>query len=92
MALETLAVRRGRDLDAEGVRILPMGGATNIGHFLARYGPGGRNVRLAGLCDAAEEPAFRRGCVYAAASGRLALEPTWNDSASSSASPTWRTS
>jgi hypothetical protein len=61
-ALEVLAVRGGRDLDAEGVLILPMGGATNVGHFLARYGPYGRNVRVAGLCDAAEEPLFRRRC------------------------------
>jgi hypothetical protein len=60
-ALETLARRRGRDLDAEGVRILAMKGATNIGHFLDRYGPGGLGVRLAGLYDAAEEGYFRRG-------------------------------
>lgn len=60
-ALETLARRRGRDLDAEGVRILAMKGATNIGHFLDRYGPGGLGVRLAGLYDAEEEGYFRRG-------------------------------
>jgi hypothetical protein len=29
-----------------------MGGATNIVHFLARYGPDGLNHRLLGLCDA----------------------------------------
>ena len=59
-ALETLAERRGRNLDAEGVFILPMGGATTIGHFVNLLGPQGFDVRLAGLCDAAEEGDFRR--------------------------------
>lgn len=58
-AVETLARRRGRDLDAEGVRVLAMMGATNIGHFLDRY-PRGSGVRVAGLYDAAEEGCFRR--------------------------------
>ena len=60
-ALATLAGRRGRDLSGEGVFVLPMGGATNIGHFLEVFGPRGHGVRLAGLCDEGEEPAFRRG-------------------------------
>jgi hypothetical protein len=60
-ALEALARRRGRDLDTAGVRILAMEGATNIGHFVDRYGPRGLGVRLAGLYDAAEEGCFRRG-------------------------------
>jgi hypothetical protein len=60
VALETLAERRGRDLDAEGVAIVPMGGAQSIGRFLDRFGPRGLDVRLAGLCDAGEEPEFRR--------------------------------
>ena len=60
-ALDALAERRGRLLEAEGVSIVPMGGATNIGHFLERFGPRGLNVKLAGLCDAAEERYFRRG-------------------------------
>lgn len=38
-----------------------MGGATNIRSFLDRFGPRGLDVRLAGLCDAAEEVDFRRG-------------------------------
>lgn len=58
-ALETLAGRRGRDLDADGVCVVPMGGATNIGRFLDRFA--GREVTLAGLYDAAEEGFFRRG-------------------------------
>jgi hypothetical protein len=60
-ALETLARRRGRDLETEGVSIVPIGGAQAIGRFLDRYGPSGLDVRLAGLCDAAEAPEFKRG-------------------------------
>jgi Overcoming lysogenization defect protein-like, TOPRIM domain len=59
-ALEALAERRGRDLRAEGISIVPMGGAQAIGRFLDRFGPRGSDVRLAGLCDAAEERPFQR--------------------------------
>jgi hypothetical protein len=61
LAVERLAARRGRDLDAEGISVVPMGGAGNIGMFLERYGPSGLGVRLAGLCDAAEADRFRQG-------------------------------
>jgi hypothetical protein len=61
IALETLAERRGRNLEAERVAIVPMGGAQSIGRFLDTYGPQGLGVRLAGLCDAAEEREFRSG-------------------------------
>ena len=61
LALEALATRRGHDLNAHGISILAMGGATNIGRFLKRYGPQGLRLRLAGLCDAAEEGDFQRG-------------------------------
>jgi hypothetical protein len=60
-ALEALAERRGRNLDAEGVSIVPMGGAQAIGSFLELFGPQGRDLKLAGLCDAGEEADFRRG-------------------------------
>jgi predicted ATP-dependent endonuclease of OLD family len=53
VVLETLALRRGRDLAAEGVSVLPVGGAQAIGRFLNLYRPAGSNVGLAGLCDAA---------------------------------------
>jgi Overcoming lysogenization defect protein-like, TOPRIM domain len=59
-ALEALAERRGRDLAAEGVAIEPIGGAQAVGRFLERYGPGGLDLRCAGLYDAGEEPAVRR--------------------------------
>lgn len=61
VALEALAARRDLDLGAEGVSVLPIGGAQAIGHFLDLFGPRGLDLRLAGLCDAAEEPDFRRG-------------------------------
>ena len=60
-AVEALAARRGRDLVAEGVSVVPIGGAHAIGAALERFGPGGLDVRLAGLCDAGEESAFARG-------------------------------
>jgi hypothetical protein len=60
-AVEALARRRDRELDAEGVSIVPIGGAYAIGHYLARFGPRGLGVALAGLCDLGEEDAFRRG-------------------------------
>src|SRR5688572_24233792 len=60
VALEALARRRGRNLDAERVSIVPMGGAHRIRTFLDRFGPHGSNVRLAGLCDEGEERDFQR--------------------------------
>jgi hypothetical protein len=60
IALETLAARRGRDLEGEGVSIVPIGGAQAIGRFLTRFGPQGSGARLAGLYDAGEEEVFRR--------------------------------
>jgi len=60
LALEALAARRGLNLDGEGIAILPMGGSKNIRSFLDRFGPHGLNLRLAGLCDAAEEGDFQR--------------------------------
>jgi hypothetical protein len=59
-AVEALAERQGRDLAAEGVAVIPMGGAQAIGRFLAEYGPQGLDLRLAGLCDAGEERQYRR--------------------------------
>ncbi|MBV9204344.1 MAG: ATP-dependent endonuclease [Actinobacteria bacterium] len=60
-AVETLAARRGRNLHTEGVYVVPMGGATNIGRFLALFGPRGYGVSLTGLCDLGQEDDFRRG-------------------------------
>jgi hypothetical protein len=60
LALEALAARRGRDLGAESIAIVPMGGAQNLGSFLDQFGPQGLDARLAGLCDVAQEAYFRR--------------------------------
>ncbi len=60
LAVETLARRRGRDLAAESVSVVPVGGAQALGRFLHLYGPRGRHVALAGLCDAGEEGGVRR--------------------------------
>jgi hypothetical protein len=73
-ALEAIAERRGRDLDAEGVSVVPMGGARNIRGFLDRFGPRGLDVRLAGLCDAHEEGDFRRGLERAGLGANLSRE------------------
>jgi hypothetical protein len=59
VALEALAERRGRNLGAEGVSVVPIGGAQAVGRFLTLFGPHGLDVRLAGLCDTAGEGEFR---------------------------------
>jgi hypothetical protein len=56
LAVETLARRRGRNLDAERVRVVPMGGYGNLPRVLERY----RDVRIAGLYDAGEQRHFLR--------------------------------
>jgi hypothetical protein len=56
IAVETLAVRRGRDLEAEGMVVVPIGGAHAVGRFAGRFS----DRQLVGLCDAGEEDVFRR--------------------------------
>ncbi|GIJ43438.1 hypothetical protein Val02_03240 [Virgisporangium aliadipatigenens] len=58
IALETLARRRGYDLAARQVVIVPTGGAHGTRRYLERFVPSG--VRLSGLCDVGEEPVIRR--------------------------------
>jgi hypothetical protein len=70
-ALEALAERRGRDLDAEGIAVVPIGGAQSIARFLDRFGPAGLDLRLAGLYDAGEEDDFRRGLERAGIGSQL---------------------
>jgi OLD-like protein len=57
VALELLARRRGRDLGAEGIEIVPIGGAHAISRFVAELPP---RTAVRGLCDAKEEYLFRR--------------------------------
>jgi len=61
IALETASVGRGRDLEAERVVVVPMGGAHAIARFLTRLHPHRTGLRLAGLCDLHEAEIFRRG-------------------------------
>ena len=60
LAVETLARRLGRDLPAEGIAIVAMGGATNVKRHLEFFGPPGLDVRLAGLVDEGEVRVFAR--------------------------------
>ena len=71
VAVETLAERRGRDLRAEGISVVPIGGAQAIGRFLGRFGPQGLDVKLAGLVDAGEELDFVRGLERAGLGSQL---------------------
>ncbi|MET9895278.1 TOPRIM nucleotidyl transferase/hydrolase domain-containing protein [Streptomyces sp. NPDC006465] len=59
-AVDALADRRGRDLAAEGVCVLPMGGAMSVGRYARLLGPSGLGLRLTGLCDERERPYYAR--------------------------------
>ena len=59
-AIDVLASRLGRDLDAERIAVVPIGGATAIRRFLDPFGPSGLDLRLAGLVDAGEWRFFRQ--------------------------------
>jgi len=77
IAVRTLAARRGRDLAAEGVAVLAVGGAQAMGRFLTSYGPAWANAMLAGLVDEGEEPDVRRALERAGLAprpGRAGLE------------------
>lgn len=54
VAVEAVARGLGRDLRDEGFAVQPMGGATNVRRFVERFGPGGLDVEVRGLCDAGE--------------------------------------
>ncbi len=73
-AIERLAARQDLDLDSEGISIVSIEGSKNIGRFLERFGPSGLDVRLAGLCDIAEERDFRLGLERAGLGSDLTLE------------------
>ena len=59
IAVETLALRRGRDLDGERIAVLPVGGFHAIERYLRALGPLGAELELAGLCDADAAPTVR---------------------------------
>ncbi|MFZ0161735.1 MAG: TOPRIM nucleotidyl transferase/hydrolase domain-containing protein [Kineosporiaceae bacterium] len=59
-AVVTLARRSGIDPAERSVAVVAMGGATNVGHHVRRFGPGGLGLRLLGLCDDGEAVHFSR--------------------------------
>jgi hypothetical protein len=73
IAVETLAGRRGRDLSAEGVAVISIGGAQAIERALRGRG----EIRVAGLYDIGERAAVLRGLERAgvASDGFFACDP-----------------
>ncbi|MFI8306646.1 TOPRIM nucleotidyl transferase/hydrolase domain-containing protein [Streptomyces sp. NPDC085927] len=69
-AVEALAARRGRELAAEGVCVVSMGGAMSIGRYADLLGPPGLGLRLAGLCDEREQGFYDLGLKRAGAPRR----------------------
>ncbi len=57
VAIDSMAARQGRRLEDEGVVVLPVGGFGAVAGFLREYGPAGRDLGIAGLCDADAEQA-----------------------------------
>lgn len=73
-ALETLAVRLGRDLEAEGVSIVSMGGASSLGDFVCDVlDSTSAGTALAGLCDEAEADQFCRALEHAGLGSDLSI-------------------
>ncbi|MEU1202413.1 TOPRIM nucleotidyl transferase/hydrolase domain-containing protein [Streptomyces sp. NPDC005813] len=68
-AVEALAAGRSRDLAAEGVCVVTMGGAMSVGRYARILGPSGLGLRLIGLCDERERPFFDRALNSAPHSG-----------------------
>lgn len=66
-AVDALAASRGRDLAAEGVCVVPMGGAMSVGRFAGLLGPPGLGLSLTGLCDERERSYYARGLERAGA-------------------------
>lgn len=61
-AVEALAERLGRDLSAEGVSVVPLGGAAALGDYLDNlFGAQAFTGRVAGMCDDGEILDFKRG-------------------------------
>ncbi len=75
-AMRALIERRGHGANVEGIDVVAMGGASNIGAYLQRFGPRGLGLRFAGLYDAGEVGYFRR------ALERAGLLPRYPDSRS----------
>lgn len=72
--VRTLARRQGRDLDAEGIEVVAIGGAMNIRTFLELLGAPRPDVRFAGLCDDNEAPYFQRALESAGFAEKVSRE------------------
>ena len=70
-AVETLARRMGRDLEAEAVSVVAMGGASPIAEHLSQIES---HKRLAGMCDQAEESEFKKALEFAGYGADLSRE------------------
>lgn len=62
-AVEVLAAKYGRDLTAEGVSVVAMGGATNVGRFLSRLVDADAGLRVSGLVDEGQAAVVQRALV-----------------------------
>ncbi|WP_426368215.1 TOPRIM nucleotidyl transferase/hydrolase domain-containing protein [Streptomyces sp. E-08] len=69
-AVETLAAMHGRDLAAEGVCVVSMGGAMSVARYAELLGRPGLDLRLTGLCDEREQGFYERGLRRAGAPDR----------------------
>jgi AAA domain, putative AbiEii toxin, Type IV TA system len=58
-AVRLIATKLGRNLDAEGVAVLPLDGGGTLKVYLELLGPDGLDLDLAGLCDADYEQDWR---------------------------------
>jgi hypothetical protein len=76
VALEALAEKNSRDLDAEGITVVPMNGAATAATYVELFGPNGFQLKLAGLYDEAEEAHFISGLQRA---GLVSHSPTRAD-------------
>jgi hypothetical protein len=65
IAVDATAGELGVDLDRQGVVVVPMGGIHAIGASLRRLADRAGPLRIAGLCDAAEEHHVRRAITAA---------------------------
>lgn len=71
IAIETLAVRLGRNLQELGAVVVPINGAQAVGGYARRLATAGDGRRLVGLCDVGERRWFDRART---ASGRATFE------------------
>jgi hypothetical protein len=59
-AVQAMARRAGRDLDAEGVAVVSLGGGGGLEAQLRLLGPAGLGLELLGLCDVDHEAHWAR--------------------------------